>query len=120
MTRWDDPGKPEVRAQLLKWQLWLATALVVLLLLFLGYSSTGAGLTGKTFWDLLQLLFLAAIPAALAWGAYWLNRQARQAEREQRERQAELERELATTQLQETVWQQYFQQLAQELEQGLE
>src|SRR3712207_3068824 len=55
-----------------------ATVVVVAALLIVsGYSAEWTGLPGKTFWDWLQLLI---VPAVIAAGGIWFNRQQRKRE----------------------------------------
>jgi len=65
----------------------LSVAVVIAVILYYGHATRAGwvGVSGKTFWDYLELLI---VPVALAIGGYWLNRiqeREREAEAEQRE-----------------------------------
>ena len=59
---------------------------------------------GKSFWDLLSLLI---VPAALAIGVWWLNRQQRKSEQELAEQQQKQERSIAKDRDEERALQSY-------------
>lgn len=85
-------------------------AIIVLELALLGYFANWTGFAGKTLWEWLDLLI---VPAVIAVGAYWLNRQERQAEREAEKRRAETEREIAAERERENALQAYLDRMTE-------
>jgi hypothetical protein len=84
----------------------------VVIVIIYGYLARPGwiGVSGKQFWDYLDLLI---VPAALALGVYWLNR--RQNERAQQAEEAQQERALAveSERAQDEALQAYLDQMAQ-------
>jgi uncharacterized protein YjbI with pentapeptide repeats len=97
-------------------RLGLITALAILagvvIVIIYGYLERPGwiGSSGKQFWDYLDLLI---VPAALAFGVYWLNR--RQSERDQQAEDAQQQRALAveSQRAQDEALQAYLDQMAQ-------
>jgi len=101
----------------------LSVAVVIAVILYYGHATRPGwvGVSGKKFWDYLELLI---VPVALAIGGYWLNRiqeREREAEAEQREldrvaaEDARQQRELefATQATQNAELQSYLDQMGQ-------
>jgi hypothetical protein len=111
------PADPEPQEQSgRRPRLGLITALAifagVVIVIIYGYLERPGwiGVSGKKFWDYLDLLI---VPAALALGVYWLNR--RQNERDQQAEDAQQERALAveSQRAQDEALQAYLDQMAQ-------
>lgn len=101
-----------------KWQSWVLLGLVMAVPLVLsgtdwmskGYSwKHWTGLSGKTIWDVLELLI---IPATLAIVAAELDRLEREVDRKIAKKRAETDREIALSNQQETALQNFFNFMA--------
>jgi hypothetical protein len=68
------------------------------------------GVSGKKFWDYLELLI---VPTALAVGVYWLNRVQSERERKAEETQQERELEVENRRTQDAALQAYLDQISQ-------
>jgi uncharacterized protein YjbI with pentapeptide repeats len=64
----------------------------------------------KTLWDWMQLLI---IPVVLAGGVYWLNESARQSEQAIADQRAQIERNIASDNIQETALQTYLDRMTE-------
>jgi uncharacterized protein YjbI with pentapeptide repeats len=83
---------------------------IIYRLIIIFYPVPGAGFSGKTFWDWMQLLI---IPLVLATGAFFLNRSERAVERQATKDRADLEREIAKDRQQEAALQAYVDRMSE-------
>ena len=112
------PGAPKERAKKSKVPgggvaiIALGVGVGIAVILYYGYATRPGwvGVSGKQFWDYLDLLI---VPAALALGVYWLNR--RQNERDQQAEDAQQERalEVENQRAQDDALQAYLDQMSQ-------
>ncbi|MBP6177945.1 MAG: pentapeptide repeat-containing protein [Anaerolineales bacterium] len=82
----------------------------LLQLILSGYAVTWTGFQTRTLWDWMDLLI---IPIMLAFGAFVLNRSERTIERENANKRAELEREIAKDRQQEAALQAYISRMSE-------
>jgi uncharacterized protein YjbI with pentapeptide repeats len=99
------------------WARWLVVIIVLALvvgLIIYSYSDwPGSGYIGvanKKFWDYLELLI---VPAALAFGVYWLNRTQEKRQQEADQKQQDRELEIVTQQAQDAALRAYLDQMSQ-------
>src|SRR5215204_599716 len=109
---------PEERARRRRGPRWLvvlaalALAGVVVGVIVYGYLSKPGwiGVSGKKFWDYLELLI---VPAALAMGVYLLNRAQQEREREAEDAQQERELAVESQRAQDEALRAYLDQMSQ-------
>jgi hypothetical protein len=103
--------------QLSRVQLWVIVLAVLLLggvveVIIYGYLERPGwiGVSGKQFWDYLDLLI---VPAALALGVYWLNRRQDEREQQAEEERSRRESDVENERAQDAAVQAYLDQLTQ-------
>jgi hypothetical protein len=111
-----ESGGPSTLRKILPWALGvaaltLAAAIIVAVLIY-GYRSRPGwvGVSGKKFWDYLELLI---VPAVLTIGVTWLNWAQRQRERQAEDAQQKLQLAVEDQRAQDAALQAYLDQMSQ-------